>query len=204
MKRENQSISKAEIALNVADLVLGATTNIAPFQTIRSLVNFHQGYSEKMFQKKLELFINESSQTTTEEDKENFLAKLDQDKESFFNRILAVLNRLDESSRATIIGKFFTALVKGNISKAIFVRLIEITERVNSEDLNYFVDYGNKADNFPIIDTSLADDGLLTCRNLAGLGLYQQDVKVETQSGVSPALTTFELTKLGVIYLENI
>lgn len=87
--------------------------------------------------KKITVFLNQLHDVP-EQDRSNFLQKLEESdkfRETMFEKILIILERLDETAKAEIIGNLFKLYVMEAIDREKFLRLSGIVERAMLYDL---------------------------------------------------------------------
>jgi hypothetical protein len=137
-----------------------------------------------------------ASQTITEEEKNGFLRVLDRDAEAFFKRLFVVIDRLDNSEKAELIGMLFSALVKGKINSESFLELTTIIENAYVKDLNYLLKvYASQA--IPLGDEPSWQKSDIPLRKLSSLGLLNH----ESSRNGPLKHDTFDLTPLGKLFL---
>ena len=97
-------------------------------------------------------------QELSEKERSGFINSLDsKNKHKVFERILYIVDKLDETQKADIIGQLLIHLVKGNLTQQLFFRLASIVNNSHISDLTYFyfvykdhgaLSYGDEYDKF--------------------------------------------------------
>ncbi|MDB5118357.1 MAG: hypothetical protein JWQ79_3849 [Mucilaginibacter sp.] len=126
----------SEIAL---DTVISddALKHIPILGTVVSFYKIGKSLRERHFIKKIALFLSKLSEISDDE-KEIFLSEMSkQDKygESLFDKILLILEKLDETAKAEITGNLTRMYMKNVISKEKLLRFVSIVERAALYDL---------------------------------------------------------------------
>jgi|GEM_PF-1923270 len=121
----------AEVAL---DSVIDEDTlkEIPIIGTIFGLYKIGSSIKDKHTLKKIAVFLNQL-QNIPKEKKEAFLKKMetnDKFKESIFEKTLLLLERLDETHKAEMVGNLFRMFIMEAIDKDKFLRLSGIVERL--------------------------------------------------------------------------
>ena len=99
-------------------------------------ISLYNKITESFFTKKLLKFLYELKDIPKEE-RENFVTKLESDKETknAGEKLLIVLNRLDDVEKSTIIGKLLKATILGEVNYSHFKKLTHIIDKTYLEDL---------------------------------------------------------------------
>ncbi|WP_142685424.1 hypothetical protein [Chitinophaga polysaccharea] len=93
--------------------------------------------SESFFKRKILMFLFHLKDVPQEK-RMKFISELNQDEKSrerVGEKILIILNQLDDSKKAAIIGKLFKAAISGHIEYSAFLRLSRIVDKVFIDDL---------------------------------------------------------------------
>lgn len=143
------------------------------------------GIRERHNIKKILQFLNSLS-TISLEEKEDFIKKLNSENQSeeIFERVLVILDRLDEEEKASILGNLFKLYVYEIITKDKFLRLAAIVEKSYLSDLKAFYKILDVYDEFQGYDRE-ADKIYSSYEakiNLYNLGLLKQLIKTEQNS----------------------
>lgn len=126
----------AELALD-AVLNDGIVKEIPIFSTLISLYKIRSSLRDRHNFKKIAIFLNQLKDIPQAE-RQDFLGKLnekDKYRESIFEKVLLMLERLDESQKAEFVGNLFRLYIMEVIDKNKFLRLSGIVERANLYDL---------------------------------------------------------------------
>lgn len=126
----------SEVALDSV-LKEGVLKDIPLVGTLMGLYKIGYSLKERHTIKKILVFINQSAEIP-KADRDAFLTKLsanDQYKESVAEKVLLLIERLDETKKAEIVGNLFRLMVMGVIEKDHFLRLSGIVERALLYDL---------------------------------------------------------------------
>lgn len=175
----------AEIAL---DSVLedGLFKDIPILGSILTLFKIGQSIKEKHLIEKIATFLS-CLEDITKEEKDAFLRRLaDEDKnEELFKKLLLIIDRIDETLKAEIIGNLFRMYIMDVFDKQIFLRCCSIVERAFVPDLiELYLKYNIKHDidaktvsRFKEFENRRSTD--LTKRNLVNLGLLETNFEVK-------------------------
>jgi hypothetical protein len=193
----------SEIALD-SILTDGIIKDIPIIGSIANLFKLGQSIRDRHLIKKIIKFLNRLSDIPVEE-KEKFIKRLnDEDKNGeLFEKILIVLDRLDETIKAEMVGNLFRMYVMGVISKHLFLRGSSIVDRGVISDLvklclsHSRVYYGDTASDEmnQLVDREV---GLHQFeQNLLSLGLMEQNIDqvpskilaANGMDGTEPAIT---------------
>lgn len=126
----------AEIALD-SILKDGMLKEIPIFGTLVSIYKIGSSLRDRHNFKKIAIFLN-GLKDIPEVERQAFLSKLheeDKYRESIFEKILLLLERLDESRKAEFVGNLFKLYIMEVIDKNKFLRLSGIVERAAIYDL---------------------------------------------------------------------
>lgn len=118
-------ISKSEIVKDIPIFGIGFKT-----------YSLYQNITESFFVKKILRFLFELKGIPSKE-REEFIKKLESKKESnkAGEKILIVLNKLNDIEKAEIVGKLFKNTIRGKLTFEDFNRLIHIIDNTYIEDL---------------------------------------------------------------------
>lgn len=119
----------------------GILKDIPIVGTFFNLYNLSQNISNSFFTKKILKFLFELSSISNKE-RLNFIEQLDNENESakIGEKILIIINKLDDVDKATILGKLFKLTIEGKIEMQTFMRLSFMVDRVYLEDLKVLRD----------------------------------------------------------------
>lgn len=126
----------AELALD-SGLSDGILKDIPVLSTAVGLYKLKTTFSDAQNVRKIAIFINQL-QDVPEIDRANLMLKLEESdrfKESMFQKILLVIERLDETAKAEMVGNIFRLYVMEAISRDKFLRLSGIVQRAMLYDL---------------------------------------------------------------------
>jgi len=184
----------------------GAIKEIPIIGTVISLFKIGSSLRDRHMLKKIVNFLN-SLKDVPKRKREEFLKKVDSDdnyKENVFEKVMLILDRLDETSKAELVGNLFKLYIMGVFDKQKFLRFAGMVERLIYHDLmalHYRNSYFNRDwdGNQPYYIDQAASS------SLTGMGLMEQKIiEVPSQSargrgleGVSEPALTFRITPLG-------
>jgi len=205
----NENIKKLEIELteSVIDSILeeGLLKEIPIISTSISLYKLGRNYKLRNLIKNLYTFLFQLK-GISEETKTNFLNKIEKNKDDLFEKLLYILDRLDDSYKSEIIGKLFRNYIYNKINLNDFLRMCFIVERTYYKDLKYF-NYSYNPNN---IDDD-EDEEMLESKSskdaLVNMGLIEYEIKEnEYQQKYIGASKRFEKyftpSEIGRILLE--
>lgn len=137
-------ISSEILELGIDSLLKdGILKDIPIVSSIISVYNFGVSIRERFFIKKVIKFLYSLKDTTTEERVE-FLNKHSEDKHQLGEKLIVILDRLDDIYKATLIGNLFSNYLYENISLVTFQRLSQIIDRCFVEDLKYLENHSDQ------------------------------------------------------------
>jgi hypothetical protein len=156
----------------VIDAVLneGLLRDIPVFNTISALHKVGMEIRQRLFTKKVIIFLRELSNIPIEE-REKFVKKIEQNpkqKQEFGETLLMLIDRADSLQKPAILGRLLKHHILGNISYDDATRLSFIVDRVYISDLNFLLKFISGAQTNPDIAASLHSVGLL---GFAGVNL---------------------------------
>lgn len=133
------AVDYSEIAL---DKILDndVLNEIPIIKTIVGLYKTGVGIKERFTLKKVAKFLFRLN-SVSEKEKAKFLNKLslkDSYKNEIIEKLLILLDRLDDIDKAEIIGNFFRATIQGKIDVDIFYKFSSIVDKVYIKDLKSF------------------------------------------------------------------
>lgn len=176
----------------VADEIL---PEIPIIKSLYAVVKASRGISDILLAKKVIRFLLQL-QTISQEEREEFLSKLNSDdRERILGNLMLVLQRHETLQKSEIQGRLFAALIKGELKKQEYLLLTHATSMVNPQalpDLAKF--YAGQLDVDPATTSLLYSFGFLQLVELdnSALGTY---------GGGQPA---FQKTSLGQKYVDMV
>jgi hypothetical protein len=207
----NEALSLAKDYSEVAlDSILnnGILKDIPLVGTVIGLFKMGNSLKEQHTIKKILVFINQSADIP-KEDREAFLTKLsdnDDYQESIAEKVLLLIERLDETKKAEIVGNLFRLMVMGVIGKDYFLRLSGIVERALLYDvlaLHYRYSYfGRDWTGDQPYDINSANESALAAFGLMKLKLGTKPSEIARANGlINSGLTDptlgYEISSLG-------
>lgn len=167
------------IGTGLTDYFLGSA-QLPPLATVVTLTaktafQYVTQLKENSFMKRLQTFFSETHKTTDNERIE-FLQRLGDNQKEFWDKTLLILERLDDESKATMIGKLCHAVISKRITLVQYHRASLVIDRSYSFDLHFFyeffkgylqqhrLEYGKENDS-STITTNLVLNGLMTASN---------------------------------------
>lgn len=182
----------------------GILKDIPIVGTFFNLYNLSQNISNSFFTKKILKFLFELSSISNKE-RLNFIEQLDNENESakIGEKILIIINKLDDVDKANILGKLFKLTIEGKIEMQTFMRLSIMVDRVYLEDLKVLRD-NEYIEN---IDNDIK-------HNLSQVGILNQTIKdnrdheeyVYKNTGkreFHPPKFEYKISDYGIILKEN-
>lgn len=170
-----------EIAENALEITLdqvinnGVLRDIPVINTLANIVKAGISVSEELFFRKLTRFLVELEKVPVE-DRAKLLDKYPEDSDAqkeLGERLLLLLEKLNQAEKPTILARFFSAYVREEIDLQTFSRLAHTLERFNLDLLPSlkwrYVREGAPVDNSEDIHHELSLSGLLTA-HLSGSG----------------------------------
>lgn len=197
--RKRQSIktkAAVRVGANIADALASLLISVSPLQIANSARATYLELKEGLFNEKLEAFL--TNQNITQSEYKQFLNLIETDTGEFFKRLFIVIDRLDSAGKAAIIGKLFSALVKGKIDMEAFLELTSVLENAYLKDLQYLLDtYSSKA--IPLGDEPPWRKSELPLKKLSSLGLLNYE---SAESGPLK-YESFHLTPIGKLFVSH-
>lgn len=119
----------------------GILKDIPIVGTFFNLYNLSQNISNSFFTKKILKFLLELNSISNKE-RLNFIEQLDNENESakIGEKLLIIINNLEDVDKATILGKLFKLAIEGKIEMQTFMRLSYMVDRAYLEDLKVLRD----------------------------------------------------------------
>jgi hypothetical protein len=133
-----------EVNIDLAEITLDSFLNdgilkeLPVVKTILAIGKFGLKIQELIFLKKVLKFLTQLDSTSTEE-RSVFISKVEKDEE--YNKkvglaLLLILDKLEDLEKPEIIGKLFSASVKGIIDYQMFLRLSNLVQKLFIPDFN--------------------------------------------------------------------
>ena len=210
LKKITQDISESIIDSILND---GLLKDIPLISTSIGFYKAGQSFKLRNYIKNLYTFLFQLKDIEAQ-DKEKFIKRIDDNKNAkneLFERILFIIEKLDNSYKSEIIGKLFKNYIYSKISLNDFLRLSVIIERAFYKDLKYFLydnsprsieDKENKSILFSEMNRSdafesLSNLGLLTAQ-------ISENVYEQKSYGSSKKINRkFVVTPIGRVLLED-
>ena len=158
-----ETISNSELKDLSVDIIEVFTDNFLeegiikelPFiKTIYSIYNTGITIKDKLLIKKLLYFLKEFKDVDTKKRLEliNEIDRSETYKTKVAEKLILIIDRVDEYEKAEIVGKLFKAFLKGIIDYDSFIRCSKIVENVVPEDLYSFI--STKIEKYELVDIS--------------------------------------------------
>jgi len=117
---------------------------------VKSLFSFYQlghGIKSAILIRNILLFLNEVNKSSILERNKFFLlfSKDLNEKRKLFEKLLLVLDKIEDSEKSIILGKVFLQVVKGNLELSLFYRISHGVELIFIDDIKFFL-LSNKRD----------------------------------------------------------
>lgn len=208
-KRKDNELQeiKTDSLLGIGDLIFSQFYPIAPLQTINSLKKYYTTYREKAFEEKLSSFIQEI-ENLSEDEKSKFIEQTGKNENQLFEKILRILEQLDEKKKAEIVGKLFKGLVKGKIQSNTFYKLCKLIDQIMIEELEFFLKVSSFIEAYTKVirsqRLSFNRNEIGTLKILSGYGIVEEIFDVSTQTGQSEIGSKFRVSDLGMILREHL
>lgn len=211
LSSEATSLAKeyTEIALDSL-LNDGIFKEIPVIGSVVGLFKIGSSIKEKHAIRKIATFLN-SLEDIPDVEKEKFLKRLDDEDKNgeLFERLLLILDRLDETIKAEIIGNLFRIYIMGALDKMMFLRCASVVEQAFVSDLialydqYYYYSGASKVEDERFVEYSEMRSGKITEQNLTNLGLMEMELKVsKTNSRLTSddyeIKTKWKLNAIGV------
>lgn len=205
-------VSSLTVAVGGLDLFLGAH-NLPPIASLSvtgadTVIDAIQRAKENFTGKKLENFVNETQQATDEERIE-FLQRLDENPKKFQERVLLIIDRLDDEKKAKMLGKLCKAFILRQLDKNIFSRLAPVIERTYFDDLEFFYTrYQNRISDSRVrtsqelVEFELHEESKPMIGNLVNAGLIEPQQVGILQHGLNNSVVGHSPTSLGKALLK--
>jgi hypothetical protein len=176
---------------------------------LKAGVVFGNSLKEKFFFKKLVRFLFEI-QTVPEKERSKFILELEksEQRKKVYDNTLLVIDRLDEETKASIIGKLFCKLVEGIVERDEYFRLVNLVEKVFIADLE-LIKY--KAEAYRATERPMEVlrelDNEFFKETMANFGIYKRYYKnkdkYKSRNGETTIKTDYGLTTLGKLLVDN-
>lgn len=193
----------ADVSEAVLDSILndGLLKEIPAIKTAIGIYKVGQSFQFRNYIKKLYRFLYQTNKISAEE-KEKFINKFERNQGSrkdLFERILYIIEKLDDVYKADVIGRLFVAMVKEKMNSDDFLRLCICVERIFINDLHYFNRTFNRYntlsyDERKIIVFSVSDD--VVKNNLLNLGLMNSKIKDDKRKAIFYERDNFYKTEI--------
>ena len=114
----------------------GFIKDIPIIGSIINIYNLSQNISNMFLTKKILKFLFELK-NIPESKRKNFIQEIDSDKKSqnIGEKIIIILNKIDDADKATILGKLFKSTIEDQIEVSTFTRISYMIDKVYLEDL---------------------------------------------------------------------
>lgn len=131
----------SDISEAVIDSILkdGLLKELPIIGTVVGLFKFGVSFRERTYLRKIYKFLYQIKDISQNE-RESFnksILKNSKTTYDFFEKLLYLIDRLDDTDKAVIVGKLFNALIKEKIKTDDFLRLASIIDKVYIGDLRY-------------------------------------------------------------------
>lgn len=161
-------ISSEILELGIDSLLKdGILKDIPIVNSIISVYNFGVSIRERFFIKKVIEFLY-SLKDTTKEERVEFLNKHSKDKPQLGEKLIVILDRLDDIYKALLIGNVFSNYLHENINLVTFQRLSQIIDRCFVEDLKYLDNHSDQDIIKGYVGLSLSNCGITTLASFDG------------------------------------
>ena len=202
IKSETLGLAKdyVEVGLD-AIMTDGLLKDIPLVGTMVSLFKLGNTLKDRHTFKKLAVFFDRLSEIPIE-DREKFVNELndsDEYNESISEKVLLLIERLDETKKAEIIGNIFKLYVLNVITKDTFLKLAGFIERGILRDLlAFYHKHTRYSRSVELMHKYYLDND--TADSLRGLGLFKQVVNLKKSyldDGKLEAQTEYEVNSIG-------
>lgn len=142
-----QSSDLKDLSVDVAEMTLDSITEnallreIPIVKTLLSIIEVTQNISNYLFLKKIVAFLNNIKGVSARKRKQ-MIAKIDNSgeyKTKVGESLLGLLDKCEDTEKASYLGTWFAAYLRGKISYGMFLCGAHIIERVFLPDLQYFI-----------------------------------------------------------------
>jgi hypothetical protein len=176
---EQSEKDATKVGASLADLVIGLAVGVAPFSVGKSLMDLVTSIKEEALKKKLQLFLT----PLREFQLQKFFETLQEEPKAFSNRILLLVERLDDIEKARIVGNLTNARIRFRLTHMDYRRMLSIVDRSYYPDLQV-LHWLSKPRQRPeiIAEWSRGLDLNITEANLASFGLLKQKVTANPDS----------------------
>jgi hypothetical protein len=208
---ESGNLLKDYGEITVDNLINNETFKEIP--VIGTLLSFYKigiGIREKFIIEKVYKFLFQLKDIP-EKDKTNFLDKCERDKNFNSNiteKLLIILDRIDDSEKATIIGNLFKKLIEEKISLNDFLYLSNAIDKIHIIDLKFFcyTDNFNRGEELREYWLSQEREGLDALLGSLGLLLQKIDEDKIQRNHTNELELNFRITyvksRLGRLLIE--
>jgi len=202
-------ISEAAIDSILKD---GLLKEVPIIGTIVSLFKIGVSFRERHYLKKIYKFLYQLKDIS-QKDREEFNKSIRAESKSttdFFEKLLYLVDRLDDTEKAEIVGKLFGNLITEKIKTDDFLRLTSIVDKAYIGDLKYMnFRYGDdkkmindeRSQYFQSINESMIKDSLVN----SGLMTFEEKENIDEQKryGVhKKMIRTYKPTEIGGLLIK--
>ncbi len=201
----------SEVGANLADAVIDAATEgdlagIPVVGLILSTVKAGHSISDRLFGAKLSRFLYEAKEVS-EADRREAIGRIVSSKEErirFGDKLLFLLDRLDDDEKAALVGRVFVLLLRETITRDEFFQLAQIVDRAFLPDLKYYAKVGTEDWRQVSMDSGIYDTlvRLGICKIImqdnASYSQPEKDSKLSNSKGL-PVKLSYDLTPIGKI-----
>lgn len=201
MEKQNKKIAEdvltigGEIILDT-QIVPGILREIPLVKSVLTFVQAGKTVSEFLYLRKLKIFI-EDVEEVSEGEFQKFIADADATPDKIAERLLTILDRIDDEMKAHLVSGTFKAYINREFGFEVFKRILAIIDRGFLDDLIEIKIFGNHDQlltNGVYVEASSLDE-LFSCGLLVNLGI--DGGSVEDDGG-----TIYALNSYGKIFLR--
>lgn len=178
--------------------------DIPYISTAVNLASLGGNIKKAFLAKKLIRFLKELNSISHNERK-SFVIKLESSEESkkIGDKLLVIIDSLDDDDKATILGKLFKRTIEGNLKISDFHRIALSVNRIYYGDLKSFEKEHVESLPFEVL-SSLYQNGFLT-QIIADMDRQiRKNSSISSKFSVVQPQLTYRKSTLGELYLSNI
>ena len=180
-----------DVSSGLVDVIdSGCSTVIPMIGLLIKTIGLVSTVRDGLFSRKIKRFLLELDKVD-ESQRIEFELKMERDKNGFYESLLIVIDQCDSVEKAGLIGKIFSASIRGRISPDVCLRLCSSVNRAFVDDIKAIARF-----NHPRMNDLEAAEGLVA------VGLARRIYDIEDLGLDSNRRSFFELNKYGIMILD--
>lgn len=185
LSSEYTSISENMLEIGLDSILEdGFLKDIPAFNTIISLTKIGLNIKDRMFLKKLLVFLYETQKIPVDK-REKLIEEINQSdkyKSKVGEKLVFIIDHADEYKKAQMIGKLFCFVLEGSLSYNMFIRCCESINKTFFPDLQWFLNEFHLSFLEGVESDSLLNSGILKISSVEGpntFGSIKSEIKLD-------------------------